>query len=187
MDSRLYLRSTTLALALALLALPWAEANTLYLPILAQSASICAPNAQEDAIAGLMVNDPDQQRPSLSCDPILGEVARARAEDMGLRGYFSHVNPDGFGANYLVQQAGYILPSFYDQSPPGNNIESIAAGYSTAADAWDGWMASEAHRAHLLGIDPFWAEQVDYAVGYAYIPGSPYGYYWVVLTARRGP
>ena len=46
-----------------------------------------------------------------------------RALDMGTRRYFSHVNPDGYGPNYLVQQAGYALPSFYGQEPDANNIE----------------------------------------------------------------
>lgn len=145
----------------------------------------CTPNAQEAAIAGYMRSDPAQQRASLRCDPILARVARARAQDMAQRGYFGHVNPDGYAANYLVQQAGYRLPTWYDQSPTGNNIEAIAAGYGTPAEAWQGWMASPNHRTQLLGLQSFFAEQTDYGVGYAYLPGSPYGSYWVVLTARH--
>ena len=104
---------------------------------------------------------------------------------MGTRAYFSHTNPDGYGPNYLVQQAGYALPNWYSQELDANNIESIAAGYGTASAAWEGWMNSTGHRTHILGLDSFWAEQTDYGIGYAYIPGSPYGHYWVVITARH--
>lgn len=157
----------------------------IYLPIILKLG--CAPNAQEQDIANRMKTDPDQQRPALNCHPILEQVARARAQDMGVRQYFGHVNPDGFGPNYLVQQAGYLLPTWYDQSPSANNIESIAAGYSTTASVWQGWMSSSGHRTHILGLHPFWAEQTDYGIGYAYVPGSPYGHYWVVITGKRGP
>lgn len=144
-----------------------------------------APNAQEVAIANYMRQDPNQQRPALNWNATLAQVARARALDMGTRAYFSHVNPDGFGPNYLVQKAGYALPSWYDQSPTGNNIESIGAGAPTATDVWNLWMSSLPHRTHLLGLDSFFAAQTDYGIGYAYVPGSPYGYYWVVITARH--
>jgi uncharacterized protein YkwD len=106
---------------------------------------------------------------------------------MGTRNYFSHTNLDGYGPNYLVQEAGYILPSYYDQSLTGNNIESICAGSPTASDAWDLLMGSDGHRTHLLGLDPFYAVQTDYGIGYAYIPGSTYGHYWVIITAYKGP
>jgi uncharacterized protein YkwD len=46
-------------------------------------------------------------------------------------------------------------------------------------------MNSTGHRAHILGLDSFWAEQTDYGIGYANVPGSPYRHYWVVITARH--
>ncbi|MFH1635545.1 MAG: CAP domain-containing protein [Chloroflexota bacterium] len=145
----------------------------------------CNLNSQEQALADFMRDDPNQQRPSLRCDPILAQVARERALDMGNRNYFSHVNLNGYGPNYLVQQAGYSLPSFYGQEPTANNIESISAGRSSVEATWTGWMNSDGHRTHILGLQPFWAEQTDYGIGYAYVPGSTYGYYWVVITARH--
>jgi uncharacterized protein YkwD len=166
---------------------------TVFLPFIAREEipeeppTECDLNAQELQIAQYMIEHPEQQRPSLTCHPILAQVARERAQDMADRGYFSHTNPDGYGPNYLVQQAGYILPAYYDQSPDGNNIESIAGGYPTAEAAWAGWMGSEGHRTHLLGLDPFWAEQIEYGIGYVYEPGSDYGHYWVVITAKQGP
>jgi len=101
--------------------------------------------------------------------------------------YFAHTNPDGFGPNYLVHQAGYVLPSYYGTEPDANNIESIAGGYPTAVATWQVWMGSPGHRAHLLGLTAFWVEQIEYGVGYAYDPTSPYRHYWVVITAKPGP
>jgi len=154
-----------------------------YLPLVAKQG--CQPNANEARIAGLMRSDPQQQRPSLTCHPILAQVARERAEDMAARQYFSHINPDGYGPNCLVIMAGYPLPSWYASCPEGNNIESIAGGYSTPDLAWQGWMNSSPHRTHLLGLQPFFAEQVEYGIGYAYDAASPYQHYWVVITARQ--
>jgi uncharacterized protein YkwD len=157
-----------------------------YLPLVAQSPS-CSLSPEEQQIALYMIQHPDQQRSSLTCHPILARVARERAEDMAQRRYFGHTNPDGFGPNYLVRQAGYVLPSYYGTEPDANNIESIAGGYPTAEATWQGWMGSSGHRDHLLGLNSFWAEQIEYGVGYAYDPTSPYGHYWVVITAKPGP
>jgi uncharacterized protein YkwD len=159
-----------------------------YLPFVARLPApepVCNPNTQEQQIAALMASDPGQQRSSLTCHPILAQVARERAQDMVDRHYFDHTNPDGFGPNYLVRQAGYVLPSFYGTAPAANNIESIAAGNPTASLTWAQWMSSPRHRSHLLGTAPFWAEQIEYGIGYA--NGGIYGHYWVVITAKPGP
>ncbi|MDW8068061.1 MAG: CAP domain-containing protein [Anaerolineae bacterium] len=157
-----------------------------YLPLILK-APACSLSPQEAEVARYMMEHPDQQRPSLTCHPILARVARERAEDMARRRYFSHVTPEGYGPNYLVRQAGYVLPSYYDQALDANNIESIAAGYPSASAVWNGWMSSPGHRTHLLGLHPFFAEQIEYGIGYAYDPSSPYQYYWVVITAKPGP
>ena len=138
----------------------------------------------EQAIAELLTRDAGQERTSLRHNEILAKVARERAEDLAAREYFSHTNPDGLGANRLVTLAGYRLPDFYDASPAGNNIESLVAGTPSPKEAWKNWMTSPPHRAHLLGLEPFYREQTEYGVGYAYARGSPYGHYWVVLIAK---
>ena len=102
------------------------------------------------------MNDPGQERPALHLDPILSRIARERAEDMAARNYFAHVNPDGWAANALVLDAGYILPSAWGTELTKNYIESIAAGESDAADTWADWMASQPHRTHLLAQIPFY-------------------------------
>ncbi len=160
-----------------------AVSETVFLPIVMKPWT-CDLNAQEQEIANFASSHPDQGRAVMNCDPILAQVARERALDMGTRNYFDHTNPDGFGPNYLVKQAGYALPAWYHQDDAANNIESIAGGHSTAAAAWAGWLNSYGHKAHVLGESTFWAEQTNFGVGYAYVPGSTYTHYWVFISAH---
>ncbi len=140
---------------------------------------------EEQALAARLVNDPGQHRNrfELTRDPILTAVARSRAIDMAKRRYFSHVNPDGNGPNYLARAAGYPLPSGWGTSRAGNYVESIGAGYRTAEEAWQGWMKSSPHRTHLLATQSFYRNQTNVGIGYCYDPASPYQRYWVILTA----
>lgn len=156
---------------------------TVYLPIVMKP-NTCNLNAQEQAIANLASQHPDQGRPFMNCHPILAQVARERALDMGMRDYFDHVNPDGYGPNYLVRQAGYVLPPLYYTTDTANNIESIAAGLSSASLTWNGWLNSAEHRVHVLGEGDFWSGQTNYGIGYVYVPGSTYGHYWVFISAH---
>ena len=171
-----------------------AQSFQIYVPMVATDESggpggsgeepeVCALNAEEQAVADLMVNDPNQQRVNPVCNSILAQVARARARDMAQRNYFSHTNPDGIGPNYLVRQMGYVLPDWYNNNPDGNNIESIGAGYNSPTALWEAWRRSEGHRVHVLGESDFWAEQRAYGVGYYFDPNSTYKHYWVFLSA----
>ncbi len=155
-----------------------------YIPIVVKPI-LCPTSVQAQGVAALAMNDPEQQRVQMICDPILSQVAAERALDLGTRDYFSHTNPDGFGPNYLVEQAGYNLPDWYGSGLTANNIESISAGTSrdTAVQAWASWTSSGAHRPHVLGLDAFWREQIYYGIGYAYVPGSTYTHYWVFISA----
>jgi hypothetical protein len=141
-------------------------------------------NAQERELGMLLERDPGQQRERIVFSSVLSRVARARARDMAARNYFDHTDPEGFGANHHATQAGYRLPDFYDRAPAGNSIESIGAGYGSAAEAWEGWMRSPPHRAHLLGLEPFYQQQSEYGIGYAHAPDTKYGHYWSVLIAK---
>lgn len=146
--------------------------------------TICHLNEQEQRMAVLFTTHPEQKRPVMECNPILARVARARAEDLGRRRYFAHINPDGYGPNYLVRQAGYCLPASYGYDSRSNYIESLGAGPYNADAMWEAWMKSEKHLTHLLGLTHFFAEQSDYGIGFAQVPGSPYEYYWVFISAR---
>ena len=141
------------------------------------------PNAVEIQIANLAINHPDQARPTMVYDPFLNLVARTKALDLARRGYFAHVDPDGYGPNKAVQLAGYGLPGWWGDALDSNYIESIGGGYSSAQAAFDGWMNSPGHRRHLLAESDFYAGQTRYGVGYADLPGSPYRRYYVFLSA----
>jgi len=142
--------------------------------------------AFEGRVAELLTTDTGQRRPTLVHNSILTRVARERALDMAERDYFNHTNPDGYGPNYLVRQAGYVLFAGYGAGDDANNIESIAAGYSTPERAWEGWMNSSGHKCHLLGEEQFYREQTEYGVGYAHRTASYYIHYWVVIIAKPG-
>lgn len=144
----------------------------------------CQPNPQEARIAELMMAHPNQKRVDMRCNPILAQVARARAQDMADRGYFSHVNPDGFGPNHFVRQAGYILPAWWGTAPAANYIESIAMGHDTGDETFNQWLSSAGHRRHILAEVPFYAGQVEYGIGYV-APGR--SHIWVAITAQPGP
>src|ERR1044072_1666335 len=154
------------------------------IPVKSQTA--VTPNDYEEQLAKLLKQTPGQRRASLTYNEILARVARERAQDMARRGYFSHVNPDGIGANYQVTQAGYSLPKSYGKKKSSNNIESIASGNKTPEDVWAAWMGSSAHKKHLLGLTKDYAEQTEYGIGYAYVPESQWKHYWVVIIAKRG-
>ncbi len=153
----------------------------------AEVSPVCHLSPEEQAIFDMARSDPDQQRATMYCNPTLAKVARARAEDMANNNYFGHVDSDGFGPDYLVQQAGYVLPDYYGTGKDVNYIESIAAGQADAASAWQGWMNSEHHRPHLLGLLSFTAAQTEVGVGFAKAPGSTYIYYWSFISAPPQP
>jgi len=140
-------------------------------------------NSQEQAIFNLMKNASGQRRASVELDPILCKVARAKANDMAARGYFNHTDPSGRGPNFMVRQAGYVLPAGYSTAVNANNIESISAGRATAGENWSAWMGSSGHRNHLLGEASFYAAQTSVGVGFVSVPGSEWQYYAVVLSA----
>ena len=142
-------------------------------------------SADEQQLAAHLTGDRGQRRnsPRMRLDPILTAVARARAEDMAVRRYFAHVNPDGLGPNALVRAAGYALPSSWGGGRSQNTIESIGAGYATAEQAWEGWMNSPSHRTHLLASSSFYRDQVNFGIGSYSDPSSPFRRYWVIITA----
>ncbi len=145
------------------------------------------PNAEEIAVANLAKAHPNQQRPTMVYDSILSMVARYRAQDLGRRAYFAHVDPDGYAANKDVQLVGYVLPASYGTANATNSIESVGAGCTTPQEAFNGWVADPPHRQHVLGEIAFYAQQTRYGMGYANVPGSPYTHYWVFITAPPNP
>lgn len=153
------------------------------------------PLAAEEAMATLIQNHASQGRASMTHNEVLQFVARRKAEDMAQRGYFAHVDPDGFAANFIAGQAGYHLP--YSTAPSVNSIESIGVqhqnGLTAAAAAqivFDAWLNSPGHRAHVLAENAGYAAQTYYAVGYAFLASGPFGFnshYFVFVSAPPDP
>ncbi len=130
--------------------------------------------------------------PSLKWNSALAKVAQQKADDMVKRGYFSHTDPDGYGVNYFINQAGYTLnPSWYS-SKSLNYFESIAAGKQTGKQTivqlvYDSGNANAnaGHRSHLLGISEWNASLTDIGIGHAYGPNTQYKHYWSFIIAKH--
>ncbi|MBR6103822.1 MAG: CAP domain-containing protein [Paludibacteraceae bacterium] len=135
-----------------------------------------------------------QARDSLNWDTILAAVAQTKANDMANRNYFGHVNPEGYGINFYIVDAGYKLEKDWLDNRRDNNFESLAAGYKSGKDAVIGMVNDDGiptgeegsgHRMHLLGIDDWHKKMKDIGIGHAYNPDSNYKHYWVFVIARH--
>jgi len=109
------------------------------------------PILREVALFQLIANHPDQQRRGLRWDAELQRVARLRCEDMRLRRYINHVNPDGDGPNTILRRNGVSVPAWYDTARDANNVESLRLGPDDPADAFAALLASPHHAEHILG------------------------------------
>ena len=95
-------------------------------------------SVNERKMAALIRGHSGQTRPQLNWDSRLAKSARNRAADMGHRGYFNHVDPDGRGPNWYVTRTGYKLPLQWTAFEYSNQVESIVVGYATAEGAFYG-------------------------------------------------
>lgn len=103
----------------------------------------------------------------------LRAAARSHSRDMGERQYFDHDSPEGVQPHQRAQAAGY--PNAYVG-------ENIGSGYTDAARAMAGWMASTGHCLNVM--------KGDYAflgVGYAYTDKGVYHHYWTQVFGGRLP
>lgn len=158
------------------------DAVTIYLPLIVGYPDECALNDQEAALVSLLQNLPEQGRTTLVCNAILQRTARLQAQDMAARGYCNTTDPEGFGPNYRVSTAGYILPAYYSTTQDANNIQSVACGYSTAEAMVQAALPND----HLEGKGKFWSAQTEYGIAYYEAPTAPFEHFWVVITAQPG-
>jgi uncharacterized protein YkwD len=107
-------------------------------------------------------------RSPLSANAALAGAAGAYAQFMGRTNTFGHTGSDGSTAESRIAAAGY-RGRFKG--------EAIAAGQVSAENVVTGWINSPGHRAILLE-----ATAVEVGIGYAIVPGSSYGHYWVLNT-----
>lgn len=79
--------------------------------------------------------------PALTMDARLMRSAAAKANDMAIKGYFSHANPDGFRMAYWINNAGYI----YILAG-----ENLAKGFHDTSRLMNTWVASPSHYKNLV-------------------------------------
>lgn len=154
-------------------------------------------NPYEILMACLIKNHPKQGRPTMSYHPLLGEVARARAQDMAEHGYYRdppHVDRHGYGPNYYVCLSGY--QAYF--CPVGENVQANFVEITTASSgerrsspekALTGWLNSPDHRRAVLAENEIGKTRIYYGSGYAYTNSGPdYGgapaHYWVFISTR---
>ncbi|MGZ2369466.1 CAP domain-containing protein [Ancylomarina sp. YFZ004] len=148
------------------------------------------PSAYSDELA---VNLSEvEKRDKLIWSSELAKAAYSKAKDMAERNYFAHVDPDGYGMNYKISEAGFHLADYMMQSKSANNFESIAAGTNRTTGKImiqqliiDKGIPSLGHRKHLLGMTSFWADAEYCGIGFYKKPGSTYTYYICVLIAKH--
>ncbi|MDA3647134.1 CAP domain-containing protein [Saccharopolyspora indica] len=95
----------------------------------------------EDQVVALV----NQARAEAGCkavkvDSRLTKAAAEHSADMASRSYLDHTNPDGETFSQRIKEAGH----------PSPGAENIAQGYSSAAEAMDGWLKSEGHKANIV-------------------------------------
>ena len=99
--------------------------------------------------------------PTLTIAFPLAYISQVHSEDMAARGYFAHDTPEGASPQDRGDAVGY----------GGGVGENIALGPDSSVEVVEVWMASDSHRANILGCD-----YRETGVGVA--PSSSGGYYW---------
>lgn len=97
--------------------------------------------AAEKAVIALV----NQERAAAGCrpvteDPKLAQLAQDFADDMAIRDFFDHLDPDGKDPWERAKLAGIL----------DLGGENIGRGQTTAQDVMDSWMDSPDHRANIL-------------------------------------
>ncbi|MCC2630231.1 MAG: hypothetical protein K0S38_40 [Candidatus Paceibacter sp.] len=82
-----------------------------------------------------------QNLTTLTISPLLTKAAQLKADDMAIKGYFSHVSPDGNSPWYWFDLVGYKF--MYAG-------ENLAVNFSESRDVEQAWMNSPGHRSNIL-------------------------------------
>ena len=120
----------------------------------------------------------------------LAKVAEAKALDMAKRNYFDHVNPEGYGINYFINQSGYTLNADWLKNKKENFFESIGSGHDSGQAAVKSLIideedATKGHRDHLLGIGDWDASLHDVGIGFVKCDGGKYQSYICIIIAKH--
>ena len=143
--------------------------------------NVCGESEQAQQLVQLIKNDPEQQRDTLRCNPILVEAAKQKVMRMLEWGMVRH-NLGG-SPNSHLRDLGYKLPRYYGGAF-SNQVEALAGGFKDAEQVWKAFKSSEEHRQHLLGEVDFYREQDEIGVAFVKEWDSPHVEYWVVYITK---
>lgn len=124
--------------------------------------------------------------PALTPNPQLAVAAQRHAEDMAVRDYLNHTNPEGLAFFQRISETGYAWLK---------SGENIAAGTADANATVAQWEASPAHRDAM-----FDCTYTEVGIGYAFqendqnnvvLPdgsrNGPFFHYWVMTLGQPAP
>jgi uncharacterized protein YkwD len=142
---------------------------------------------QEMTLQDHVLANINEQRAAAGCAPLVQNqqlivAAQRHAEDMAVRNYLNHTNPEGVTFGQRIINAGYHW---------GYAGENIGVGSADPQVLINLWMQSQSHRATILDC-----RMTEVGIGYAYqandgadvvFPngniGGPYFHYWVIDVA----
>jgi hypothetical protein len=130
-------------------------------------------------------------RPDLNWDDSLCAVAERRALSMVNKGFFGHVDPDGYGINYYINKADYALTDDQIKHKKESNFDAYEGGAPSGEVAIkniiiDYDKLGDEGRKLLLGEGDFNAGLTDCGIAYVHGSGSTkYKSYTVVVIAKR--
>lgn len=161
--------------------------HSLFIPIVANGTAI-SPQGEPLPVARqiflMMKLHPEQGRSHVVWEDRLAVAAAEKCYRQAHEGWSGHIDPQGHGPNWMVKQAGYLLPDWYGQADDANNIESLSHNGDGRPDLmWMGLLDSPGHRIHVLGLNPFYAAQTQVGIGYYHLETSPKRHYWCLLSA----
>lgn len=122
-------------------------------------------DADEKAFLGLINNYRAQNSlPPLAISYALTRASAWKSKDLGTNNYFAH---DDLTRTWVqrVRDCNYNYNTYLG--------ENIAAGVTTAQQAFDIWRNSPGHNANMLGTN-----YNSIGIGRYFVAGSTYGWYW---------
>ena len=152
--------------------------QTMVIPTI--QAAPCGNHPAAEQLADLIRTHENQQRPELTCNTTLNQIAQIKAnhviESQNIWHHAGRMSP-----NQLLRHHGFKLPKTYPLF--GNQVEALAGGEAAADAVLDDFLNSEPHRQLLLGEDPFFLAQDQIGVAFIEAPDTDHRYYWVVIIA----
>ena len=122
-------------------------------------------DSEEQAFLTLINNHRAQNGlPKLAISYTLTRASAWKSKDLGVNAYFAH---DDLTRTWVqrVRDCNYGFNTYIG--------ENIAAGVTTAQQAFDIWKNSPGHNANMLG-----SNYNSIGIGRYFVQGSPYGWYW---------